>query len=233
MNFLQVCQRVFQECAVSGTLSSVAGVSGELKRIVDWTANAHNDICTRHSNWRFLRSSFTVNTAAADGVYLPEDCTDSRLAEAMTADGFDYWREDTFRIYLTSAGVATQAWLPVTRDWDIFRDRWLFGSPGSMRPSTFAIRPDDDAFVLGATPDAIYTITGDYQRVAALPSADADELAMPARFHMAVVWMAVRSYAGFEEDSGLYDHANREYAKVNNALEDKELPGMTIAGPLV
>lgn len=231
MTFLELCQRVFQECAVSGTLDTTIDQTGENKRIVDWTAQAYKDICQRHDNWRFLRSDFTLSTVASTQAYLPTGATDTRLSASILEAGFDRWWDDTLRIYLSSAGVGTQNFLGFT-NYPLFRDRWLFQSPGNQMPSTFSIRPDDDALLLGATPDAVYVITGQYQRFPVALEADDDEPLMRAQYHMAIVWAAVKNYAGFEEDGGLYDHAQREFSPIDDSLERKELPAFELGCPL-
>lgn len=232
MNFLQLAQRTFQEAAISGSLSATTLQTGESKRIVDWTATAYQDICRRHPSWEFLRSEFTFNTVANTQAYAVSSVTDTVASAAIAVAEFGYWRkDDQFRIYLTSAGVAAQTWLPFC-PYDIFRDRWLFGAMGAQQPSCFSIRPRDKALVLGAKPDAIYTVTGDYQKAVQVLAVDADIPLMPDRFHMSIVWEAVKKYAGFEEDGGLYDHADREFEKLYTDLEENQLPQVDLALPL-
>ena len=111
MNLLQLCNRAIREGDVSGgALSSVAAQSGERNDVIEWVKSAYREICQAHDEWKFLRSSFTVNTVASTQTYLPSTATDSRLSVAVdgATTGFHYWRKDTFRIYLQSAGVATQ-----------------------------------------------------------------------------------------------------------------------------
>lgn len=225
MTFLEICQRLKRECAISGTLTGVASQSGELQRMIEWAASAYDDICSMHQSWKFLRSSFTVNTVNNDDTYDVTDFTDSRASVSLTVAKFSHWWWDTFRIYLQSAGVATQTFLS-PMEYDVFRDIYLFGSPPSNFPIKFTVRPDDSAIILGPKPNGVYVLTGDYQKVAVPLTADAHTPLFPARFHMAVVWLAARRYAGYEEDGGLYDHANREYARLLAALEQDQLPAI-------
>lgn len=224
--YLQLCQDLVRECGISTSSSGPSAVtsqSGEMLRVVNWIKKAYDEILVLHPNWKFLRSSFTVSTSSGDNVYLPADCTDSRLSAAMTADKFQYWWTDTFRIYLSSAGVSTQAYLP-HRQYDSFRDYWLLGSPANARPSEFTVRPDDNAIMPGATPDDTYVITGDYQRMGAPLAADADEPLIPTRFQQVIVYRAGMKYARYEEDGGLYQGMQLEHDRIMADLEANQLP---------
>jgi hypothetical protein len=104
--------------------------------------------------------------------------------------------------------------------------------PASAKPAEFAIRPDDDAILCGAIPDDVYVISGDYYRVAPDLAVDADEPLIPERFQMAIVWLAVKSYAGYEEAGGLYTHAGIQYNKSHGPLLINQLPAIGLGGPL-
>lgn len=232
MTFLEICKAVRRECGISGTgPAAVTGQTGEMLRIVNWVIDSHKEICRLHDNWLFLRSSFTVDTVSGTASYLPSTCTDSRLSAAITAVKFNLWLTDTFRIYKSSDGVATQQ-LFTFEDFEFFRDYYLLGTVANARPAVFTIRPDDDAILPGPTPDAVYVITGDYQRFPADLAADGDVPAFPAKYHDAVTWLAARKYALYEEAAGLYRGANREYARILSDLELKFLPPIRVGGPL-
>lgn len=235
MNFLELCRRVRQECGISSTgsgPSSVTSQSGEMKRVVDWTASAYEDICAAHTRWKFLRSSFSFNTVAGTAAYLPAVVTDTNDAALIVLAKWAEWLTGTFRIYLASAGVSTEQEIYPTEDWEEFRYRWLRGTLGNQRPGTFGIRPQDNAIVLGGTPDAIYTVRGDYMRTAPALLLDADIPLIPGRFHMSIVWAAIQKYATFQENGGLYDVAGRQFNRINGNLEIDQLPGMGPTEPL-
>lgn len=232
MNFLEIVQRLARECDV-GAPTSVVDQEGENERLVGWAQSAYQDICKKHRNWKFLRSAFTVDTVADTQAYLPTACTDNdALSAAITAADFSHWWTRTFRIYKSSEGVATQRWIPY-RSHGYFRDKWLIASPAAAFPSEFTERPRDKAILLGAKPDAVYVLTGEYQRRAPVLALDANEPLFHEEHHEIIVWFAIIRYAGFEEDSGLYDHAEREYKKLLGALERDELPAVGMAGGLV
>lgn len=231
MTFLEIVQQIAQEADV-GEPSSVVAQSGESKRLVQWGQSAYRDICKRYRNWKFLRSEFSVNTVSGTQAYLPTACSDvGALNATITAAGFSHWWPRTFRIYKQSAGIATQRYF-TNRGYPRFRDRWLIGDPAAQAPVEFTERERDKAILLGPKPDAVYVITGEYQRVAPVLALDADEPLFPGEFHEIVVWWALLRYYGFEEDAGGYSHAETEYKKLVGALERDQLPGMCLAGAL-
>lgn len=235
MNFLALCQRARQEMGISGTgPTAVTAQTGEMKRVVDWVAQAYTEICAKHTNWKFLRSSFSVNTVAGTEAYLPTDCTDSVLAAAIgsaTVGDFARWIDDTFRIYKQSEGAGTRQYFwPVPYSW--FRDRYQLIVPSNNKPFQWSIRPRDNALLMGPKPDAVYVVEGDYYRVAPPLAADNDTPLFPTRFHLAVVWLATQKYAGYEEGGGVYAHATAEYKKLYGPLQTDQLPSIDLAPPL-
>lgn len=234
MNFLELCRRVRQECSISsaGAPSSVTSQTGEMLRVVDWTASEYKKICSSHQSWKFLRSSFTVNTVAGTASYLPSVVTDSDASALITVAEFARWLDGTFKLYLTSAGVATEQEIYPAWDWDSFREIWQRGTPANQRPNTFSIRPKDSAILLGPAPDAIYTLRGDYMKTAPALTLDADVPLIPVRFQEVIVWGAVKRYARYQEAAGLYDSAQREFNEINSLLETDQLPQMALGRPL-
>jgi hypothetical protein len=231
MTFLDLCQRVAQEGDL-GTISTVAGQTGEAGRVVRWVKNAYRDICRRHPNWNYLRSSFTVNTVADQRPYVVTACTDNdALSATMTVAGFRDWWTDTFRIYLQSAGVAGEGFLPFT-DYQSFRNQWMRGTQTSQQPNEFTVRPRDKAILLGPAPNAVYVLTGEYQRHAPDLAQDEDEPLFNDCFHELIVWWAIVFYGGFEADAGLYTHANNEKNRILGELELDQLPEVCIGGAL-
>jgi hypothetical protein len=232
MNFLEIVERLADETDVTRP-TATTNQTGEARRLVQWVATAYRDICQRHRDWNFLRSTFSVPTVADTQAYAITACTDTdALSATMTVAGFSHWWPETFLIYLQSAGVATQGDL-VWCDYEEFRYRWLRGSPSSSAPIEWTQRQRDKAILLGPKPSAVYIVTGDYQRLAPALDSDDDTPLFPAAYHELIVWEAYRKYMGFEEDGGGYEHANQERARLWADLERDQLPEIPLGAPLV
>jgi hypothetical protein len=232
MTFLELCQRVAEEGDI-GTVSTVEAQTGETARVVRWVKNAYRDICRKRPDWHFLRSAFTLSTIANQQAYLITACDDNdALSTDMTVAGFRDWWTDSFRIYRQSSGVATQGEIPFT-DYFSFRSQWMIRTHSSTQPNEFTVRVRDKAILLGPTPDAVYVVTGEYQRHAPDLDEDTDEPLFPEAFHELIVWWALVFYGGFEGDAGLYTHAQNEKNRIYGELELDQLPEICMAGPLV
>lgn len=216
MNFLELCQRTVKESGgVSGTLVTVAGQTGEMGKIVNWVQAAYEDIQNLNQTWNFLRFDFSFETITAASTYTPV---------AVGLDELARWKQDGVRSYLTSTGVAAQQWLePV--DWDFLHDVRLFGVGSTLTgvPTEFAIRPDK-SIVLWPTPNAIYTVTGEYWKRAQTLAANTDTPLLPVQLHMAIVWGAVKYYAADQGAAETYSTAATNYTRLLNRLEADQLP---------
>jgi hypothetical protein len=236
MTFLQLCQRVRQECGIAGTgPTTVVGQTGELGRVVSWTATAYDLICAKHVNWKFLRSSFSVNSVASQEAYLPTTCTDTEIAAAIgsaTVGAFGSWIDDSFWIYKNSEGIATRREF-YFYDYENFRYLYQIRPPNPGSPVYFTFRPRDNAILLGPKPDAVYVMAGEYYRIAPPLAADSDTPLFPARFHMAIVWLAQHLYAGYEEDGGVWTDSQTNFGQLYFPLMVDQLPRLLMARPLI
>lgn len=224
MNFLQLCQRAAQEAGVSRSTAgpvSVLSQTGELGKIVSWVSTAYEDIQNANQQWEFLREDFSFPTIATVSTYLPS---------AVSLSEHAMWKEDSIRAYLTSTGQSDEQMLDPLA-WDEMRDVRLYGTIVSGRPWEVAFRPNK-AMVLWPTPDAVYTITGEYWRRAQTMTANADEPLIPVPFRMAIVWGAVRYYAGDQGAAELFALADQHYKRIMRALTADQLPDLAMAGPL-
>jgi hypothetical protein len=227
--FLVLAKKLRQETIDSGTgPSAVTGQTGQLKRVVDWIADAWTELQQEQDCWRWMRRSFTVNTVSDDGQYLYSDCTDTVSAVAISR--FSRWYRDSFKCYLSSAGVGAEqelTWL----DWDTFRRIYRYGTQTNSQPAHVSQDPTG-AFVLGPKPDAVYVVSGDYQIGPQTLAADDDEPEMPSRFHNLIVYEAMAKYGGNRVAPEAMVRANAEGSRLKRALERDQLPEVMLAGPL-
>lgn len=229
MTYLELCVLLRQEVGVAGTgPTTVTNQTGELKRLVTWIAQAWTEIQNKKNNWRWMRSSFTLATVAADGSYAYTDCTDTLTVAAIAR--FARWYPYNFRIYLTSTGVAGETRLNFC-PWESFRDVWLMGTQTDGFPSDISIDPQDN-LRLGAVPDAIYTVTGDYQRGAQTLAVDADTPDMPARFHTLIMHEAAKKYAAYHSAPEVWAQANDQAKGYWTDLYVDQLPRGGFGDPL-
>jgi hypothetical protein len=231
--FLELCRQVSRD---SGTISdlnapvTVTGQQGRLSRIVQWTADAYHDIQTNRDDWRWLKAIFTGQTIADVQSY-------NAAAMGITErfDGWIYPSFDThprFSVFLTADGPANEGFLRQI-PWDTFRQRYMFGANSLDRgaPVLFSVTPQDE-LIFYPTPDAQYTIRGDYRRSPQILSADADIPEMPIAHHDAIKWQALILLGTFDEAFDQIQLWQRQLAKHMAALERKQTERITLGGPL-
>lgn len=228
---LELCQTLRREAGISGTgPSTTLNQTGELGRIVNWIDLEWRKLQTRHTNWRWMRKSFTLATVASDDTYDYGDCVDVDTAVAITR--FARWciPEQDVKCYLASAGVGTEGYL-TPWPWDMFKGAFKIGTQNDGTPSAISVDPSNN-LVLGAKPNDIYTVSGDYMRGLQVLDADADEPEMPERYHD-LIWLGgLRRYAAWEEAPGVWQEAKSQHSELMRALEQDQLPPPRFAPPL-
>jgi len=229
MNFLELAQALHRESGASGSgPTAVTSQSAENERFVEWVKLEYRKIENRHPNWRWLRKSFTFSATASDDSYAYGDVTD--VSAGAVISRFSHWWPDTFRIYVTASGVGTQARL-IHWDWDDFREIYKIGTQNEGTPVHVSIDPANN-IVLGPSPSAACTVTGDFQRSNQTLSADSDTPEMPAKFHD-LIWLgALRRYAAFESAPEVWAEAKSQYSEMFRSLEQDQLPKIRFGAPL-
>lgn len=235
MTYLELCRALRRECGVSGTSttpSAVTSQTGEMLRLVNWIKDAWIEIQGRHSDWRWMRRAFTVNTVLGDGVYTYGDCTDVDAAAPITRFG-QWWAHDIelpFTTYLQSTGVGGERDLPYI-DWAQFRYMYRRGTQNNNVPSYVSVDPGDQ-LVIGPKPDGVYVVNGDYQRSAQILAVDDDTPEIPTQYHMLIVYEAMKKYAGYEAAAEVYDRGNEQATKLMRQLEANQKTQIRLAPPL-
>jgi hypothetical protein len=230
MTLVQLVERLRQETGTAGNvISTVVGLEKERKRLLDWVVASWEEIQLEAENWDFLRKAVTFNTVAGQQQY--------HVGAGLDIDVSDFgeWRRDSFRSYLSSAGVGTEVILSHYYDYSDFRDYYLLGSRKLVtgRPLFIAANPSDRSLLLGFTPDDVYTVSGEYYRTPQLLTADADEPLMPVRYHMAIVYKAMIKYGMYEAAQEQITAGQEQYAKLFNRLVIDQTPPTTTAGSFI
>lgn len=217
MTFIELVKRLRSECVgVSGSgPTSVTGQTGDNLRLVEWIASAYKDISNLHYDWNFLRTEFTFDTVAAQQTYTP--------AQAGAADVGE-WHKDSFRVFLTSSGVAGEIDMPLL-EWEDFRREYNFGALRltSSKPMVAGRKPDR-SIMLWPIPNDTYTVTGEYWKEPQAMVGSDDVPLIPAKYHEIIVWRALVFYAHNQASPEAYAHGQAEYKRILAAMARTELP---------
>ena len=229
MSYLALAQKLVEKCGISGVGPvTTIGQVGELKRVTGWINEAWSAIQQVRADWEWMRASVSFSTVAGQATYSASQCGAFDLAEWIMNT-----KDCTFRSYLASVGVASEISLSYM-PYEGWRNTYQKGSMriARARPMSITITPDQ-SIGLGMTPDsADYVIVGDYFREPSAMTADADSPAMPARFHMLIVYQAMQYYAQYEGDEYMRQTSEREYSKMMGRMTIAQLPEMTLGGAL-
>lgn len=224
MNYLQLCMRLRQEVGASGNDATVAGAKGEWKRLCDWIATAWEDIQEEERSWEFMRKEKAFTTVANQAEYAPD-------GPELALTDFSHWKNRSFRLYQNTVG--DERFL-AQLEYNQFRDQWLFGNnrvtPGV--PIAITIAPTR-ALILAQPPLDAYTVITEYYALPAKLVDDNDTPSMPERYHMAIVYRAMRHYGMYEAAEEVIARADQEYRRVYERLQWDQLPDVTIAGSFI
>lgn len=221
--FLELCKDVNREAGLSGTgPASVSGQVGMDAKVVSWVKNAWNDIQETEKNWRFLWKN--------DGVVT---CVQGQKTYDPVGLGFDlrHYDKDSFRVYLGTIG--NQLFITYV-PYETFRANYLFGNLQTTqgRPTVFTVNPDN-TFSVWPTPNDAYVINFDYFRNPQVLANNTDTPIMPARFHQAIMYLALSRYSAHDENQILYQEAMMNYKRMMNRLYNDQLPNMAVGGAMV
>lgn len=222
--FLQLVNIVRQECgATSADLASLSSVTGENLRFKNWVIRAWEEIQELHSDWRWMRTSFSFTTTADDGSYTS--------SQAGISSRFGYWDRTHCTVYLTASGTSDQKELEWV-DYEVFRDEYLTGNQTSNRPTHFTVG-DSNELLIGPAPDSTaYTIAGYYFKSPQTLSADADEPELPEQ-HKVIAWYAINEYGGYNLAAEVIGRAGAKVPRMLASLRAKYLPTIQLGDPLL
>lgn len=220
MQFIDIVKRVRQEVGIAGSGPiTVTAQTGELRRLVDWVASSWLDIQLSKPDWLWMRGDFTFPTVASQRVYTS--------AEAGITDRFSQWHLHSSRLGLTQNDETLLD--PVS--YDVFRASYIVGPQVSGRPVSVAVSPSM-GLCLGYTPDQVYTVKGEYQKSPQSLVADTDVPEMPAQYHEAILYLAMKKYARYMAAPEIYGDADENHRRVMSSLYIHQLPGFSDVEPM-
>lgn len=206
MNFLEGVARLSQECgAFSSAPASVIAQSLNIQRIINWYAEACNEIESKFFDWNFLWATGSLTLVADQSVYVP-----SELPSDINIFDLDSFKLD--------GKFLNQA---INYDAGSIE---LQDSAG--QPINIIIRPDG-ALIVDPAPDQEYTLTFDYFKTAASLVADGDTPNIPPSHHAAIVGRALMFFANFNDAAELKAQGQEMYAVGMQQLESRERPGQS------
>lgn len=222
MTFLELVQRLQLEAAVSGTITTLANVTGEALRLKTWIQQGYQDFQNERFNWEYLRSSQLLG----EGVSF---VTVSGQAEyplgtgpgtvGVAEDDFASWIPRSFRDQTTTSGVQDQFPLAVL-SYDAWRDTYAMGAMQTVttRPVAIAVGPNNSICV-GPYPTAAYTLTGDFYLSPRLLEDNGDTPSViPVQFQIGIVWRALWYYGTYESAPEVVSRADVRYRQTCRQL---------------
>jgi len=230
MNYLALCNSLHEKTGESGgPLITTVNQSGYYLEITNYIKDAWLDIQLKHPAWRFLRRQAAPLALTGNNLVDADAWVGANLAGAA----IDEYHKSTFSIYETVRGTKDET--PLTYvPWE----RWkaIFGlnyDDGKLaRPIHVTIEPYSGILQIGATPDKDYTVTFEFAQQAIELTVDTDTPRISPPLHDIIVWNALEHYAMAEESQAQVVRARRYYSRYLNRLQRRELPEISITGPL-
>lgn len=199
--FLDLCQQLVEDAGISGTFTSVAGQTGEFKRVVDWVVRATTEIEGVWFDWDFLHNFHTFNTVIG-------------VSDYPAPSNHNLWDDKTAKIPAEEFQLLFEMWTRRKRD---------FASPVAGDPFEFTVLPDK-AIRLFDTPVRIQTIAIEYWQVPTVLVNNADVPSMPKQFRDIIVAKALQFYANYESADEVKTQAIEIFTVRMRQLESHSAP---------
>ena len=207
--FLELCEKLREECGIAGTIPSVIGQTGMHARLIGYIQKANRKIQSRKINWKFLWNEWS--TTLSSGELTPPDGLamfdqGSFWVDAGTSDAFPLRYLD----YRTWRDMARQQFIDVGQ------------------PVCVTVKPNGKVGI-SPPPDSTYvssTLTADYWRQPVELVSNNQVSVIPTHLHQIIVAQAKMYWAEYAQDSGRYDAAFVEHEDLYRDLKAHSLPGM-------
>lgn len=218
-----MCQRVVSEGGISGQITSCENQTGEALRVVQWVAQAYSDILNDQAmSWRFIHKTFTKQLTANKGAYSFEEIGVPNGVQWDTREMRVAINED-----LSDETFVTHMSFPD------FREFWMFSSRRTVASRPLNAAADNDMnLVLGPIPAEAYWLN--FQAMVQAPDLvrNEDTPVFPERFHIGIVWNALRSYGMFEAAPEVVTRADANLAKIMFQLELDQSNEIVVGSPI-
>ena len=215
MTYLELCQRVRQECAITGgnpSPVSVLSQTGVYQKIVTWVNEAWREIQLEKKNWLFMWSPFSFETIVNTSDY---------TTTSLTVRDFV---PEPLVIYKKSLGVADKKTIPYI-SYDDWYERYSTSNAPATTPSVWTKLPNG-TLRFYPTPDDAYVVSGNGQLKVQTLTANTDIPVMPEDYHMAIVWSAAQRWFEDQESSQRKFDVSNNLVSVKSDLLRDQIPAM-------
>lgn len=221
MDYLTLAQTVRREAGISGLgPTSVKNQTGEMLRVVNWTAEAWRKVQLARKTWKWMRATASTTTVAGTYEYAPTGANFGLTRWAR-------WINDSF--YIADAAIGSSDSTPLLympyRD---FRPMFLVGSMQQGRPMYVSFSPGGNV-LLAPSPDREFTLSCEYYKSAQTLVENTDVPEMPADYHMAIVYRALMMYGRYEAAAEIYADAENNFNEEMERLEFDQLEHVAIS----
>ena len=212
MNFLELVQETNSEAGFQGSITSVSA-TGYQERIVYAVKKAWIDIQKKRSDWNFMRTSTTFNTASGTNVY--------DVSTIGITDHSEWIKKSLIYDYA-----------PLTEyDYDLYLTTDISSQSGE--PTNFSIRPSDHALIIWPS-TGTYSIEAHYWKTPQVLTDTIDTPGFKVEHHRLIVNAAVLRMTAFINNPSIYTKHSDEFRDGLGELMRKEVPTRRIkARPLV
>ena len=242
MTYLELVQRMMEECGVSGTITTVDDQQGSIQRCVNWIQQAWTEIQTDHDDWQFMRSSKLLGGGVSfptisGQLFYPVGTGVGEVG--LLEENLGDWDMDSFRCMTTTTGIQDETFLDNIL-YDNWRNCYMYGAMQSVitRPVAISKGPENQ-LCLGPASNGNYTITGDFIWAPQTLEDDADvpqnrggTFTLPERFNMLIVYRAMDYYASYESAPEVKQRAAEGQGRLKPKMETLYLPQMLSGGAL-
>lgn len=210
--FLELCEKLREECGIAGTISSVTGQTGMHARLIGYIQKANRKIQSRKANWKFLWNEWTplLSTVVS--------------GELTPPDGLAMFDQTSFWV-----GAGTEDAFPLKYlDYRVWRDTVRRQYIDADQPTFVTIKPNGKVGI-SPSPSSDYTsltLTAEYWKRPVELVSDGQVSVIPVQFHSIIVALAKMYWAEYTHDTGRYDAAFVEHEDLYRDLKAHSLPGM-------
>lgn len=203
MTFLDLCQRLRQECGVSGVgPMDTRDQKGEYGRLVDWAQQAWIELQLERPEWKFNWATAEVEVAeGARQITMPDDFSSFERAK------------------LNGETLKVVAWNRVRDPANADKPTRIGQSPGGQW--WLDVAPANDALM-----EIEYWLK---PQILEHPYA---EPRLPAAFHMLIVYKAMLQYALYENAPEVVEQSRMNESRLKFRLEREQLPPMGLGESL-